>query len=326
MSAVTMVSALNTALNDLMRESDRYIVMGEDVGKLGGVFRVTEGLLEKFGEDRVVDTPLAESSIVGTAIGLAMHGFRPIIEMQFDGFTYPAFNQLVAHLAKIRNRSRGHLDMPVVVRIPFGGMIRAAEHHSESPENLFAHTPGLKVFTPSTPSDGYSMLMEAGRSNDPVIFFEPKHDYWVKEDTVLPVTNAPAGEARTILTGSDLTIAAYGPAVKLAVGAAAFYQETGEASIEVIDLRSLVPFDAEGLARSVRRTGRLVVVHEAVSFGGFGSEVVSEMVEACWDSLLAPPRRVGAYAVPYPAASLEDSYVPSINRIVDTVDACLEGR
>src|SRR5688500_10007582 len=270
--AITLAQALNTALHDAMTEDDRVVVFGEDVGKLGGVFRITDKLQEKFGEKRCFDTPLAESGIVGTAIGMALYGWKPVVEMQFDGFTYPAFEQIVSHLAKMRNRSRGTVALPVGVRIPFGGGSGAVEHHSESPEAYFAHTAGLKVVSPGTPSDAYSLLRECIASPDPVIFLEPKRRYWLKEDVELPVRTEAVGRAVVRRPGSTATLLAYGPMVRTCMEAAEAAVEEGW-DLEVVDLRSLVPFDEQTVLESVRRTGHAVVVHEAQVFGGFGAEV-----------------------------------------------------
>jgi 2-oxoisovalerate dehydrogenase E1 component subunit beta len=321
-TAVTMAQALNEALRHCMREDDRVIVLGEDVGRLGGVFRVTDKLYDEFGEERVLDTPLAESGIVGAAIGLAIYGFRPVAEMQFDGFTYPAFEQIVSHCAKYRFRTRGHLPLPLVIRIPFGGGIGAVEHHSESPEAYFVHTAGLKVVTPATPSDAFSLLVQAIRDPDPVIFLEPKRRYWIREDLELPVEGPPLGIARVVKEGTDATIIAYGPMVRVAVEAAEEAAQDGVAC-EVIDLRSLVPLDLDTVLASVRKTGRAVVVHEAPVTGGVGAELAARIAEDDFTSLEAPVVRVGGYDIPYPPAKLEDVYLPDVDRVLDAVDAVL---
>ena len=320
--AVTMAQALNTALADAMEADDRVVVFGEDVGKLGGVFRITDGLQERFGESRCFDTPLAESGIVGTAVGMAMYGYVPVVEMQFDGFTYPAFEQLVSHVAKLRNRTRGALEMPLVVRIPFGGGIGAVEHHSESPEAYFAHTAGLKVVVPATPADAYSLLRRSIESRDPVVFLEPKRRYWAKEDVDLPVETEPIGRAVVRRPGSSATLVAYGPTVATALEAAAAAEEDG-VDLEVVDLRSLNPFDAETVADSVRRTGRAVVVHEAPVFCGFGAEVAARVTERAFHHLEAPVLRVGGFDVPYPPAKLEEFHLPDVDRILDAVERAL---
>jgi pyruvate dehydrogenase E1 component beta subunit len=321
--AITMAQALNTALHDAMSDDDKVVVYGEDVGVLGGVFRITDKLQERFGETRCFDTPLAESGIVGTAIGMALYGYKPVVEMQFDGFTYPAFEQIVSHLAKYRNRSRGRVTVPVVVRIPFGGGIGAVEHHSESPENYFAHTPGLKVVSPGTPGDAYALLREAIRCPDPVIFFEPKRRYWTKEETSLPVEGEPFGRAVVRRPGTTASLFAYGPMVRTCLDAAEAAAEEGW-DLEVVDLRTLVPFDHETVTDSVRRTGRAIVVHEAQVFSGFGAELAAQVSERCFYHLEAPVLRVGGFDIPYPAAKLEEYFLPDVDRILDAVDRTLE--
>jgi 2-oxoisovalerate dehydrogenase E1 component beta subunit len=317
-----MAQALNTALHDAMDADDRVVVFGEDVGVLGGVFRITDKLQERFGDKRCFDTPLAESGIVGSAVGMAMYGFRPVVEMQFDGFTYPAFEQIVSHVAKMRNRSRGTVRMPITIRIPFGGGIGAVEHHSESPENFFAHVAGLKVVSPGTPSDGYSLLREAIASDDPVIFFEPKRRYWLKEDAELPVQTEPIGTAVVRRPGTTATLFAYGPMVRTCLDAAKAAEEEGW-DLEVVDLRSLVPFDAATVVDSVKRTGRGIVVHEAQVFSGFGAEVAAQVTERAFYHLEAPVLRVGGFDIPYPAAKLEEFFLPDVDRILDAVDRSL---
>src|SRR6266536_342797 len=253
MAQITMAKALNAALRDAMEADGKVVLLGEDVGTLGGVFRITDGLLKDFGEQRVMDTPLAESGIIGISIGLAIRGYRPVPEMQFDGFSYPALDQIFSHLAKYRNRSRGFQSMPVVVRIPFGGGIGSVEHHSESPETLYAHTAGLKVVAPSTPADAYSLLRESIEIDDPVIFLEPKRRYWAKQELDLPIRTEPIGQAKVLVPGDDCTLVAYGPMVKLALDAAQAADEEGIGSLEVIDLRSLVPFDEDTVVASAWR-------------------------------------------------------------------------
>ena len=320
--AITIAQALNTALHDAMEDDDKVVVFGEDVGRLGGVFRITDKLQERFGEGRCFDTPLAESGIAGTAIGMALYGYRPVIEMQFDGFTYPAFEQLVSHLAKMRNRSRGKVQLPVVVRIPFGGGIGAVEHHSESPEAYFTHTAGLKVVSPGTPSDAYSLLRECIESPDPVIFFEPKRRYWLKEDASLPVSTEPLGRAVVRRQGSTATLFCYGPMVKTCLETAEAAEEQGW-DLEVVDLRSLNPFDLETVLGSVEKTGRAVVVHEAMVTSGFGAEVAAQVQEHAFYALEAPVLRVGGFDVPYPAAMLEEYFLPDVDRILDAVERSL---
>jgi 2-oxoisovalerate dehydrogenase E1 component beta subunit len=320
--AVTMAQAINRALNDAMEADDRVLIFGEDVGILGGVFRVTDKLQETFGEDRVFDTPLAESGIIGTAIGLAMYGYRPIPEMQFDGFTYPAFEQIVSHLAKMPNRSRGTVKLPVTIRIPYGGGIGAVEHHSESPEAYWAHTAGLKVFTPGTPEDGYSMMREAIALDDPVIFLEPKRRYWMKTDTQLPVRTEPARQAVVRREGTDASVFCYGPMVRTALEAADAAADEGW-SLEVVDLRSLSPLDTDSIVASVQRTGRAIVVHEAAQTLGMGAEIAARIQERAFYHLEAPVLRATGYDTPYPPAKLEEFWLPDVDRILDMVERSL---
>ncbi len=320
--AITLAQALNTALHDAMEADDRVVVFGEDVGMLGGVFRITDKLQQRFGSKRCFDTPLAESGIVGSAIGMALYGYRPVVEIQFDGFTYPAFEQIVSHVAKMRNRSRGTVTLPMTIRIPYGGGIGAVEHHSESPENLFAQVPGLKVVNPGTPTDAYSLLRESIASPDAVIFFEPKRRYWLKEDADLPVQTEPIGRAVVRREGSTATLFTYGPMVRTCMDAAAEAEEEGW-DLEVVDLRSLVPFDAATVVASVEKTGRAVVVHEAPVFSGFGAEVAAQVSERAFYVLEAPVLRVGGFDVPYPAAKLEEFYLPDADRILDAVERSL---
>ncbi|QBI19029.1 alpha-ketoacid dehydrogenase subunit beta [Egibacter rhizosphaerae] len=326
--SVTMAAALNTALHDAMEMDDGVVVFGEDVGVLGGVFRITDKLQERFGGTRCFDTPLAESGIVGTAIGMAMYGYKPVVEMQFDGFTYPAFEQLVSHLAKMRNRSRGALTTPVVVRIPYGGGIGAVEHHSESPEAYFAHTAGLKVVSPGTPGDAYSLLREAVSQPDPVIFFEPKRRYWSKEEIELPIEREPFGTAvvrRAATSPGDpasaptATLFAYGPMVRTCLDAATAAEDEGW-DLEVVDLRTLVPLDVATIVDSVQRTGRAVVVHEAQVFAGYGAELAARVTESAFYHLEAPVLRVGGFDIPYPPAKLEEYFLPDVDRVLDAVE------
>jgi 2-oxoisovalerate dehydrogenase E1 component beta subunit len=318
MSDVTMVQALNRALRDSLANDDRALVLGEDVGKLGGVFRVTEGLQDEFGPERVFDTPLAESAIAGVSLGLALAGWHPVAEMQFDGFSYPALDQTISHLAKYRYRSRGRQGAPVVIRIPFAGGIGAAEHHSESPETYYVHTAGLKVVVPSTPLDAYCLLMRSIADPDPVIFFEPKSRYWSKESGELAADGPPIGKARVVRDGSDCTIVSYGAMVARSLQAAKRLAEDG-VEAEVIDLRSLVPMDIEALGDSVRRTGRAVIVHEAPLTLGMGAEIAARIMEEAFDYLEAPVIRVTGYDTPYPPATLESHYLPSVDRITKAV-------
>jgi 2-oxoisovalerate dehydrogenase E1 component subunit beta len=329
---MSLGKALNAGLRRAMERDPKVVLMGEDIGRLGGVFRVTEGLLADFGERRVIDTPLAESGVVGTAVGLAMRGYRPVCEIQFDGFVYPAFDQIVSQVAKLRYRNEGRVAMPLTIRIPYGGGIGAVEHHSESPEAYFAHTAGLRVVTPSDAGDGHRMIQQAIASDDPVVFFEPKRRYWEKgevddgspdDDLVDAGLRFPLHRARVVSAGTDVTVAAYGPMVATALDAARAAAEEGT-SIEVIDLRSLSPIDFATLEASVRRTGRLVVVHEAPVFCGLGAEIAARVSERCFYSLEAPVRRVGGFATPYPASRLEAHYLPDVDRILHEVDRSLE--
>jgi 2-oxoisovalerate dehydrogenase E1 component subunit beta len=322
MTTLTLSKAINEGLRKSLEADPKVLIMGEDVGKLGGVFRVTDGLQKDFGEARVVDTPLAESGIVGTAIGLALRGYRPVCEIQFDGFVFPAFDQIVSQLAKQRLRSLGRVTMPVVIRIPYGGGIGAVEHHSESPEALFAHTPGLRVVACSGPQDAYTMIQQSIASNDPVIFFEPKRRYWDKAevDTAAGLDGAlPLTTARTVAEGTDVTVLAYGPMVRTCVEAAVAAREDGRA-VEVIDLRSLAPLDTATIFASVRRTGRCVVVHEAPVTGGLGAEIAARVTQECFYHLEAPVLRVGGFSTPYPPSRLEEHYLPDLDRVLDAVD------
>jgi pyruvate dehydrogenase E1 component beta subunit len=322
---ITLAKGITMGLRKAMENDPKVLVMGEDVGKLGGVFRVTDGLQKDFGEDRVIDTPLAESGIVGTAIGLALRGYRPVCEIQFDGFVYPAFDQIVSQLAKMRARALGKVSLPVVIRIPVGGGIGAVEHHSESNEAYFAHTAGLRVVACSNPVDAYVMIQQAIASDDPVIVYEPKRRYWEKAelDESLSLDDAlPLHSARVAREGSDVTVAAYGPMVKTAMEAATAAAEEGT-SLEVVDLRSLSPLDMDTLRGSVERTGRLVVVHEAPVFLGMGAEVAARVTEQCFYSLEAPVMRVGGFDTPYPPSRVEEEYLPDLDRILDAVDRSL---
>jgi 2-oxoisovalerate dehydrogenase E1 component beta subunit len=322
MTTLTLSRALNEGLRKALEASPKALIMGEDVGRLGGVFRVTDGLQKDFGEARVVDTPLAESGIIGTAIGLALRGYRPICEIQFDGFVMPAFDQIVSQLAKMRYRSLGHVRLPIVVRIPFGGGIGAVEHHSESPEALFAHTPGLRVVACGGPSDAFAMIQQAAACDDPVIFFEPKRRYWDKEEVDVDgglAAAPPMDSARVVTAGTDVTLLCYGPMVRTCAEAAMAAREDGK-SVEVIDLRSLAPLDTGAIFESVRRTGRCVVVHEAVVTGGIGAEIAAQVTQECFYSLEAPVLRVGGYSTPYPPSRLEEYYLPDLDRILDAVD------
>jgi 2-oxoisovalerate dehydrogenase E1 component beta subunit len=315
---VTMAAALNRALADSLAADERVVVFGEDVADLGGVFRVTDGLAARFGASRVFDTPLAESGIVGTAIGMAMNGLVPVIEMQFDAFAYPAFEQVTSHLAKLRNRTRGRVSLPVVVRVPFGGGIGGVEHHSDSSEAYYVHTPGLRVVAPGTPADAYRLLRQAISCPDPVIFLEPKRRYWGKEAAALTTDGPPIDQALIRRPGTDVTLIAYGGMVSTALEAAEAAAGEGW-DVAVIDLRSLSPLDEATLTESVRRTGRAVVVHEAPGFAGYGAEVAARLTEQCFYHLEAPVRRVTGLDIPYPPPYLEHFHLPSVDRILDAI-------
>ena len=319
-ATVTMAAALNRALADALREDDSVLVFGEDVGTLGGVFRVTDGLAAEFGEARVFDTPLSEAGIAGTAIGMAMNGLRPVIEMQFDAFAYPAFEQITSHLAKFRNRTRGRVALPVVIRIPYGGGIGGVEHHCDSSEAYYAHTAGLRVVTPATPGDAYALLRQAIECPDPVIFLEPKRRYWSKEAAVLEPGGPGLDRAVVRRAGRDVTLIAYGGTLATALEAADAAAEDGR-SVEVVDLRSLSPFDDETVTASVRRTGRAVVVHEASRFCGYGAEVAARLSEQCFHYLEAPVLRVTGFDIPYPPPHLEEFHLPGVDRILDAIDS-----
>jgi 2-oxoisovalerate dehydrogenase E1 component beta subunit len=317
---LTMAAALNRALADSLADDERVLVFGEDVGTLGGVFRVTDGLAARFGEDRVFDTPLAESGIIGTAIGMAMNGLVPVVEMQFDAFAYPAFEQVTSHLAKLHNRTSGHITLPIVVRVPFGGGIGGVEHHCDSSEAYYAHTPGLRVVTPATPADAYRLLRQSISCPDPVIFLEPKRRYWSKEQAVLSADGPAIDQAVVRRAGKDVTLIAYGGMVETALETAEAAAEE-EWDVEVIDLRSLSPFDDATVMESVRRTGRAVVVHEAPGFAGYGAEVVARLTEQCFHYLEAPILRVTGFDIPYPPPRLERLHLPDVDRILDAIAA-----
>jgi 2-oxoisovalerate dehydrogenase E1 component beta subunit len=314
---ITMAKALNEGLRRAMEDDPKVLIMGEDVGRLGGVFRVTDGLQKDFGEARVMDTPLAESGIIGTAVGLAIRGYRPVCEIQFDGFVFPGFDQIVSQVAKFHNRSAGLVRMPITIRIPYGGGIGAVEHHSESPEAYFAHTAGLKVVTCANPSDAYWMIQQAIASDDPIVFFEPKRRYWAKAEVA--VAPDQLHTARVVRPGRDLTIATYGPMVTTALEAAAAAADDGR-ELEVIDLRTLSPLDLPTVLESVRRTGHLVLVHEAQQSFSVSSEVAARVQEQAFYSLEAPILRVTGYDTPYPPSRLEEEWLPSVDRILDAVD------
>jgi 2-oxoisovalerate dehydrogenase E1 component beta subunit len=314
--------ALNAGLRAALAADDHVLLMGEDIGKLGGVFRVTEGLQAEFGDRRVLDTPLAESGIVGTAIGLAMAGFRPVIEIQFDGFVFPAFDQITTQLAKITNRHEGALQMPVVIRIPYGGHIGAVEHHQESPEAYFTHTPGLRVVSPSTANDAYWMIQDAIASPDPVIFLEPKSKYWQKGEVDTSARALPLHASRIVRRGTDVTLVGHGAMVTTLLQAAALAESEGT-SCEVVDVRSLSPIDYGPILDSVRRTGRMVYAQEAPGFTSLGSEVAATVMEKAFYALEAPVLRVSGFDLPFPPAKLEGAFLPDADRILEAVDRAL---
>lgn len=323
---LTLGKALNAGLRQALADDERVMLLGEDIGTLGGVYRITDGLQRQFGPRRVVDTPLAESGILGTAVGLAYRGYRPVCEIQFDGFIYPAFDQIVSQVAKLHYRTQGAVRMPITVRVPFGGGIGAAEHHSESPEAYFTHTSGLRVIAVSNPQDAYTMVRQAIASDDPVLFFEPKRRYHVKGEVTLggALADAPSmTTARVVRSGTDVTLVAYGPLVQTATDAARAAEADG-VSLEVIDLRSLSPVDYDTLEASVRRTGRLVVAHEAAGSGGIGGEICASITERCFAALAHSPVRVTGHDIPYPPSKLEKHHLPDLDRILDGVDRVLD--
>jgi 2-oxoisovalerate dehydrogenase E1 component beta subunit len=322
MTSFTIAKAVTAGLRKAMENDPKVVLMGEDIGKLGGVFRVTEGLQKDFGEERVIDTPLAEAGIVGTAIGLALRGYRPVVEIQFDGFVYPAFDHIVSQVAKMRARSLGFVSLPMVIRIPVGGGIGAVEHHSESNEAYFAHTAGLRVVAVSNPQDAYWGIQQAIQTDDPVIFYEPKRRYWDKGEVDESAAARGLFEASVLREGSDCTLVAYGPMVKTCLQAAQAAEEEGK-SIEVVDLRSLSPLDYETLVASVEKTGRLVVVHEASTNLGLGAEIAASVAQRAFYSLEAPVMRVGGYNLPYPPSRIEEEFLPDLDRVLDTVDRAL---
>ena len=321
MTTMTLAKALNAGLRRAMEADDKVLLMGEDIGQLGGVFRITDGLQKDFGEHRVLDSPLAESGIIGTAVGLAMRGYRPVAEIQFDGFVYPAYDQIVSQVAKIRFRTAGAVTMPMVIRIPYGGGIGAVEHHSESPEAQFAHTPGLKVVTCSNPVDGYWMIQQAIACDDPVIFLEPKRQYHSdKAEVDVAATPDPLFASRVVRRGDDVTLVAYGPMVKTCQRVAEVAEGEGR-SVEVIDLRSLSPLDLAPVLDSVRRTGRVVLTHEAHLTLGLGAELSARITKECFYSLLAPPLRVAGLDTPYPPSRIEEEWLPGLDRVLDAIDS-----
>ena len=319
---MAIAKAINAGLRKAMANDPKVLLFGEDIAELGGVFRVTEGILSEFGPTRIMNSPIAESGIVGTSIGLAMRGYRPVVEIQFDGFIFPAFDQITTQLAKLTNRSEGTLKMPVVIRVPFGGGIGAVEHHSESPEAYFAHTPGLRVVSPSNPNDAYWMIQQAIESDDPVLFFEPKRRYWQKGPVNLDTPALPLHSARVLREGHHVTIACYGPMVTVALQAAEIAAQEGT-SLEVIDLRSISPIDFSTVIDSVKKTGRLVVASEASTFVSVSSEVAARVAEQAFYHLQAPVIRVGGFDIPYPPAKLEEVFLPDADRILEAVDRSL---
>ncbi|MFD2418096.1 alpha-ketoacid dehydrogenase subunit beta [Amycolatopsis pigmentata] len=323
--ALTIGKALNLGLRAAMEADDKVLVLGEDVGKLGGVFRITDGLQKDFGEQRVLDTPLAESGIIGTAVGLAVRGFRPVCEIQFEGFIFPGFDQISSQLAKLHYRTQGRIKVPVVVRVPFGGGIGAVEHHSESPESLFAHIAGLKVVSCSNPADAYWMIQQAIACDDPVLFFEPKrlyHSGHLKSEVDTTTPPGPLFASRVVRPGTDATLVAYGPSVKVCLDAAIAAEEEGR-SLEVIDLRTLSPLDLAPVFESVRRTGRLVAVSEAPSESSLTSEIAARVQQECFYSLEAPVLRVTGFDTPYPPSKIEEHYLPDLDRVLHVVDRSL---
>ena len=325
MSKLTLTQAINAGLRKAMEDDPKVVLLGEDIGTLGGVFRVTDGLMKDFGSHRVIDTPLAESAIIGTAVGLAYRGYRPVCEIQFDGFIYPGFDQIVSQVAKLHVRTHGKVTMPLTIRVPFGGGIGSPEHHSESPEAYFVHTSGLRVISASNPQDAYTMLRQPIECDDPVLFFEPKRRYHSKGEVDLDadLSCAPAmGAARVVSAGTDATLVTYGPLVPTALDAAKAAADDG-VSLEVIDLRSLSPIDYAPIVESVRRTGRLVVTHEASETLGLGAEIVAAVTERCFNYLEAAPVRVTGFDIPYPPSKLEKHHLPDLDRILDGVDRVL---
>lgn len=325
MSQLTFARAINAGLRKSLENDPKVILMGEDIGSLGGVFRVTDGLQKDFGKHRVIDTPLAESGIIGTAVGLAYRGYRPVCEIQFDGFIYPAFDQIVSQVAKMHYRTQGRVKMPITIRVPFGGGIGSPEHHSESPEAYFTHTSGLRVVAVSNPQDAYTMIQQAIASDDPVLYFEPKRRYHDKGDVdeSIDLSNVmPLDKAAVVNAGSDVTLVAYGPLVKTAKDAAQAAADEG-VSVEVIDLRSLAPVDYPVVEASVRKTGRLVITHEAGQSGGLGAEIAASITERCFNYLESAPVRITGFDVPYPYSKLEMHHLPDLDRILDGVDRTL---
>ncbi len=321
---LTIGKSLNMGLRAAMERDPKVILLGEDIGKLGGVFRITDGLQKDFGEQRVLDTPLAESGIIGTAVGLAIRGYRPVCEIQFDGFIYPGFDQIVSQLAKLHYRTQGKIKMPVVVRVPYGGGIGAVEHHSESPESLFAHIAGLRVVSCSNPVDAYWMIQQAIACDDPVLFFEPKRLYHQKKAEVdTTATPGPLFASRVVRSGTAATLVSYGPSLGVCMDAAVAASDEDGTSLEVIDLRTLSPLDLGPVFDSVRRTGHLIVVSEAPPEASIASEIATRVQQECFFSLEAPVLRVTGYDTPYPPAKLEEGYLPDLDRVLHAVDRSL---
>lgn len=316
---MTMAEALNLALADSIETDERVLVFGEDVGALGGVFRITDGLTERFGEERCFDTPLAESGIVGTAIGMAMNGLIPVVEMQFDAFAYPAFEQISSHVAKFGNRTRGNVRLPIVIRIPYGGGIGGVEHHCDSSEAYYAHTAGLTVVTPSTPQEAYSLLRASILSPDPVIFMEPKKMYWSK-GLVDTSVEAELRQAKVVREGHDLTLISYGQSMQVALEAAEAASSEGH-SVGVVDVRTLTPFDDATVMDAVRGTGRAIVIAEAAGFASVASEIQARVFEQCFEYLEAPVRKVTGFDTPYPPPKFEHWYLPDVDRVLDAIDS-----
>ncbi|GAA1122050.1 alpha-ketoacid dehydrogenase subunit beta [Arthrobacter flavus] len=321
MSTMTFGRAINAGMRRAMENDPKVILMGEDIGKLGGVFRITEGLQKDFGEHRVLDTPLAESAIMGTAVGMAYRGYRPVVEIQFDGFIYPAFDQIVCQVAKLHYRTQGAVKMPITIRVPFGGGIGSPEHHSESPEAYFTHTSGLRVVSVSNPQDAYTMIQQAIACDDPVLYFEPKRRYHVKGevDESIDLAASSMEDAQVVAEGDEVTLVTYGPLVPTARDAAIAASDEG-ISVEVIDLRSLAPIDFATIETSVRKTGRLVITHEAAQSGGLGAEIAASITERCFNYLEHAPVRVTGFDIPYPYSKLEFHHLPDLDRILDGVD------
>ena len=324
MTELTLAQSLNGALATALESDDRVVLLGEDIGRTGGVFRITDGLRDKYGEDRVFDTPVAESGIVGAAFGMAVAGMRPVAELQFLGFSYPAYDQIINHVARIRNRSNSRFTAPLVIRVPFGGGIGAAEHHSESTEAIYAHIPGLKVVVPSTPSDARGLLLSAIEDPDPVLFLEPIRLYRaVKEDVPEMYYTTEIGPLRVEREGEDITLVSWGAMMKETRAAATRLEESG-VSVEVLDLRTLSPIDAGGIVRSATKTGRVVVVHEAPRTAGMGAEVAAIVQERALYSLAAPVRRVAGWDTVFPLKRSEGHYLPTVDRIVRVAQETLE--